>query len=216
MQAPLATNSLSHSTLERLMHYHHFLEKRLRGGARTATSTQLAESIHVDDTLVRKDLAMIGVRGHPRIGFEAAEVVSAIRKVLGFDKKLRAAVVGMGRLGSALASFRGFGDYGVEVCALFDNDPIKIGLLSGDNVVLPLDRLSMVVRSRGINIVILTVPPEAAQEVAQLAVDAGIEAIWNFAGTELKLPHDVFVRHEHILVGLAELAYLVRKAENRS
>jgi redox-sensing transcriptional repressor len=169
----------------------------------------------MDDTLVRKDLAEIGVRGLPRVGFRVVEVVNAIRELLDFNHKTRAVIIGMGRLGSAFASYAGFARYGLEVCGLFDNDPIKIGLMTNGLVVLPVARLPLVVGGKGVGIAMITVPPEAAQDVADLAVSAGIKAIWNFASARIAVPDTVFVRHEHIAVGLAELRYNLRRLQAR-
>jgi redox-sensing transcriptional repressor len=208
---------LKHTLLERLVHYYHFLSDRLEhGNGETVTSTEIAALVNMDDTLVRKDLAAIGVRGLPRVGFKAAEVVTAIRELLAFDRKTRAVIIGMGRLGGAFASYPGFARYGLEVCGLFDSDPIKVGLMSGGLVVLPIDRLPLVVGGKGVGIAMLTVPPEAAQEVADLAVSAGIKAIWNFASTNVRVPEGVYVRHEHIAAGLAELSYSLRCLETDS
>lgn len=202
---------LRHMLLERLVHYYHFLSDRGEQSPNaTVTSTEIAALVDMDDTLVRKDLAEIGVRGLPRVGFRVADVVQAIRELLDFDRKTRAVIIGMGRLGSAFASYAGFARYGLEVCGLFDSDPIKIGLMTNGLVVLPVNRLPLVVGGKGVDIAMITVPPEAAQDVADLAVSAGIRAIWNFASARIVVPDTVFVRHEHIAVGLAELRYSLR------
>jgi redox-sensing transcriptional repressor len=207
---------LSHALLERLMHYYYFVgEQILAGGGRdTVTSTEIAQLIHMDDTLVRKDLASIGVRGYPRVGFKATEVLEAIRRVLGFDRTYRAVVIGAGRLGSAMASYRGFTKYGLEICSIFDKDPAKVGVRMGHLVIQPLEDLAIVVEGKKVQIAILTVPPEVAQKVVDFAVSSGIQAIWNFASTSLKAPEHVFIRHEHISIGLAELSYHL-KSEQR-
>ncbi|MBN2311807.1 MAG: redox-sensing transcriptional repressor Rex [Candidatus Hydrogenedentes bacterium] len=208
-----APDGLRHALLERLMHYYHFLSDVTEAGlGETVTSGQVAELMHTDDTLVRKDLAAIGVRGLPNVGFKCAEVVSAIRDALGFDHPYRAVLIGVGRLGSAIASYRGFSSYGLEICGLFDKDPVKVGLVGGGLVVLPVQRLALVVAQHHASMAIICVPAEDAQEVADLAVSAGIKAIWNFAATDLVLPDDVFVRHEHISVGLAVLSYHLNQA----
>ena len=206
------THGLKHALLERLVHYYHFVGQQIEDGVgTTVTSNQIAELVHTDATLVRKDLAAIGVRGHPRVGFRSAEVLSAIRDLLGFDERYRAAILGVGRLGSAMASYRGFARYGLDICALVDCDPAKVGLLWGSHVVLPMERLADVVRGHDISVAILTVPADAAQAAADQAVGVGIKAIWNFASTRLEVPDNVFVRHEHISVGLAEVSYHLRQ-----
>lgn len=209
---------LRHVLLERLMHYYHFLtQQEETAGSTTFTSTQIAQMVHMDDTLVRKDLAAIGVRGMPRVGFNSSEVLAGIRKALGFDEEVRAVIIGAGRLGGAFASYAGFGPHGLEVCGLFDIAPQKAGLSIGRFRVEPMTCLPAAVREHDISIAILAVPETAAQEVAGQAVAAGIRGIWNFASTNLVVPEDVFVRHEHISVGLAELRYnLMRHREPRS
>jgi len=204
---------LRHALLERLVHYYYFVtEQQEHGCGDTVTSTRIARLMQMDDTLVRKDLAAIGVRGYPRVGFKCSEVADAIRKVLGFDETYRAVIIGIGWLGSAMASYRGFSRYGLEICGLFDCDPVKIGLMRDNLVVLPMERLPLVVRQQGVSMAILTVPVDAAQEVADFAVAAGVKAIWNFASTNLELAEAVLVRHEHISVGLAELGYQLKQA----
>ena len=203
---------LKHVLLERLMHYYHFVvERQDAADGATVTSTQIAKLVHMDATLVRKDLAAIGVRGYPHVGFRSHEVVQAIRDALGFDEPHRAAIIGAGRLGQAIASYHGFTPYGVDIVALFDIAPQKTGLIVGRHEILPLASLARVVAEQNISIVILTVPASAAQEVADQAVATGVRAIWNFATTGLVVPDGVFVRHEHISVGLAELSYHLKQ-----
>lgn len=212
MKATRQASELKHALLERLMHYYHFVSARQdTGQGDTVTSTQIAELIHMDATLVRKDLAAIGVRGYPHVGFKSAEVLSAIRDVLGFDETFRAVIIGTGRLGGAIASYRGFASYGLLICGLFDIAPQKVGLTVGSHEIQPMAALIRFVRDFDVSIAILTVPPEAAQEVADQAVAAGIKAIWNFVTRGLTVPERVFVRHEHISVGLAELTYNLKQ-----
>ena len=205
-------HDLKHTVLERLMHYYHFVGEQLENGqGATVTSTQIAELLHMDATLVRKDLAAIGVRGIPRVGFNAREVLGTIREILGFEEVSRGVILGAGRLGGAMASYHGFARYGLKICALFDCEPTKIGTGWAGYVVQPLENLPQVVREEQIDLAILTVPAEAAQSVATFAIDAGVKVLWNFANTNIHVPEEVFVRHEHISVGLAELSYRLKR-----
>jgi len=204
---------LKHALLERLMHYYHFVaERQDAADGATVTSTEIAKLVHMDATLVRKDLAAIGVRGHPHVGFRSLEVVGAIRDALGFDEPHRAAIIGAGRLGQAIASYHGFMPYSVDIVALFDIAPQKTGLIVGRHEIQPMACLPNVVETQNLSIAILTVPAWVAQEVADQAVAAGVKAIWNFATTGLAVPDGVFVRHEHISVGLASLSYHLKQA----
>jgi redox-sensing transcriptional repressor len=199
---------LKHALLERLVHYYHFvseLEEQTPDG--TVKSHQIAELVHMDDSLVRKDLAAINVRGNQYAGYRAAEILDAIRRRLGFDQTFRAVIIGAGRLGGAMAAYGGFRRYGVEIYGMFDIAPQKVGHTVAGYQIQPIVSLRMTVRRGDVRIAILTVPAEAVQEAADLAVAAGIKAIWNFASISLNVPEDVVVRHEHISVGLAELSY---------
>ncbi|HOF40305.1 MAG TPA: redox-sensing transcriptional repressor Rex [Candidatus Hydrogenedentes bacterium] len=203
-----AKYELGHAHLERLVHYYHFLGERVDLDETTRVSSQqLAQLLTMDDTQVRKDLAAIGVRGVPRLGYRAADVVDAIRQALGFDTIHRAILVGAGRLGGALAAYRGFVKYGLRIVGVFDQDPGKVGTTIGTHFVYNTTELETVIERNNVRLAILAVPAEACQALADRLVRAGIAGIWNFGPTTLTVPSGVVVRHEHIVVGLAELAY---------
>jgi redox-sensing transcriptional repressor len=203
------------------MHYYYFVGEERRPASEvpeedTVSSAEIAEFLHMDDTLVRKDLAAIGVRGYPRVGFKVDEVLTAIREVLGFEQTHRAVIVGAGRMGGALANYTDFAKYGLVVMAVFDNDPAKLGKTLGGAVIQSLDNLESTIARLGVRLAILTVPVDPAQSIADRLVVAGVQAIWNFAPTRLVAPPHVVVRHEHISVGLAELAYHLRRLGDAS
>ncbi len=122
----------------------------------------------------------------------------------------------MGRLGSAIASYEGFGPYGMRIVAVFDADPEKIRRFAGGLRILPLEQLEDVLNIFQIRLAVLTVPPEDAQEIATRLVRAGVQAIWNFAPVKLDVPEDVVVRNEHIAAGLAHLCNDLREANHQA
>lgn len=206
-------HTLNQLVVERLMHYYHLVADQIESqSSGHVSSAQIAQLLEMDDTLVRKDLASIGVRGRPRIGFSTAELMGAVRETLGFNERYRSVIVGAGRLGGAIASYGGFGKYGLDIVALFDADPARVGETLGGAIVQPIDSLESVVRDHRVHLAVLTVPADAAQGLAERLVEAGIRAIWNFAPRSLVVPSNVFVRHEHISVGLAELAYYLKRS----
>ncbi|MCC6486559.1 MAG: redox-sensing transcriptional repressor Rex [Candidatus Hydrogenedentes bacterium] len=203
---------LNQLVLERLMHYFHLVGEQIPDNANGwVSSAHIAQLLAMDDTLVRKDLAAIGVRGRPRVGFSIAELKGRIREVLGFNEIYKAIIVGAGRLGGAIVSYSGFAKYGLSVVALVDADTSRAGEVMGGVLVQPIENLESVINRHDIHMAIITVPAEAAQPMADRLVDAGVRAIWNFAPTSLVVPQGVFVRHEHISVGLAELAYYLKR-----
>ena len=197
---------LGNPTLERLVQYYHFVQAR-PSMAQVVLSSSMAEYADVDATLVRKDLAAIGVRGRTRVGYYKADVLRAIERAFGLGRVCRAVIVGAGRLGCALASYPGFGKYGLTIQALFDTDPLKIGSHVNDIPVVPFEFLETEVRKHDVSLAILTVPAHTAQGVAKRLVRAGVRAIWNFAPVNLSVPRSVFVRHEHLSVGLGVVVY---------
>ncbi len=211
-----AGTDLKHALLERLFHYYHAVGEALHDDGRDAgTSTQIADFLHMDDTQVRKDMAFIGVRGIPRVGFRRSAVLETVSVLLGFDRRFSAIVVGAGRLGGAISSYKGFERYGLRIAALFDSDPNKTGLMWGEYVVQPMEHMPAIVGRDQVRMAVLTVPAESTQEAADKLVEAGVRAIWNFAPAPIVAPDDVFVRHEHISVGLAELSYHLKKRNAR-
>jgi redox-sensing transcriptional repressor len=194
--------------LERLMRYHRFLtEGRGRGAPATVTSAEIASALDIDPTQVRKDLGAIGLRGTGRVGFGAADVVHGIRKVLAFDRTHLAVLVGAGHLGAALLAYVGFARYGLRIVAAFDNDEERTGQEIAGCTIRHARGMRAFIQRHRIRLAILTVPAAAAQKVADRLVAAGISAIWNFSPTPLVVPEHVFVRHEHISLGLSELAF---------
>lgn len=194
--------------LERLMLYNRFLAEATRQKVpTTVTSAEIAEALDIDPTQVRKDLAAVGVRGRGRVGFDVNEVVERIRDVLGFDQTHLAILVGAGHLGGALMSYRGFARYGLRVVAAFDSDTAKVGhQIDGCPIRHTRAMRAFIVRHQ-IRLAILATPVQSAQKIADRLVNAGIKAIWNFTPTRLSVPEGIFVRDEHISLGLAPIAH---------
>jgi redox-sensing transcriptional repressor len=167
--------------------------------------------MQVDDTQVRKDVSIIGYRGKPKSGYSVTGLKRAIGEYLGINYQNTAILIGAGKLGTALAEYPGFEEYGLKLVAIFDNNPNRVGQVIGDFTILPIESLPRVIKSYEIGIAILTVPKTAAQAVAESVIDLGIEAIWNFVPGRLEVPEDVIVRHENLAVGAALLSHYLKK-----
>ena len=166
--------------------------------------------MRVDDAQVRKDVSIIGYRGKPKSGYSVSGLKSAIGEYLGINYQNTAILIGAGKLGSALAEYPGFEEYGLKIAAIFDNSPDRVGQVIGDFTILSINSLSRVVKSRSIGIAIITVPKQAAQEVCDKVVALGIKAIWTFAPTRLEIPEDVVIRSENLAVGAAMLSHYLK------
>ena len=207
-------NLINRLTLDRLMQYYYWITENLDPEIEsTISSSQLAKRLTLDDSQIRKDLAAIGVKGQRHVGFDIREVIDSIRQVLGLTKSHPAVVLGAGRLGGAISSYKGFVNYGLNIAALFDNDPAKIGLMIGDHVVQPLDHLESIIQQSNVRLGVIAVPDHAAQESADRLVTAGIRVIWNFSPANLHLPEEIFVRHERLFVALSQLFYHLNRHE---
>lgn len=194
--------------LERLMRYHRFLtEGRGRKVSPTVTSAEIATALDIDPTQVRKDLGAIGLRGTGRVGFDAADVVRRIREVLAFDRTHLAILVGAGHLGGALMAYTGFARYGLRIVAAFDSDDTKTGQEIAGCTVRSVRGMRPFIQRHRIRLAVVTTPASVSQKVADRLVAAGITAIWNFSPVRLTVPSGVFVRNEHISLGLSELAF---------
>jgi redox-sensing transcriptional repressor len=176
-------------------------------GQEHVSGTVLAGVHNLEPVIVRKDLAMTGAVGTPRIGFRITELIAAIERFLGWDNQTKAVLIGVGSLGTALLGYHGFQDFGFRFVGAFDNDPKVIGKWVHGRRVQALEQLIPFVRRGQILLGVLTVPAPAAQATAESMVRAGIKGIWNFTPTKLHLPGNVVVQKEDLAEGLAVLSH---------
>ena len=207
------TTDLSTASLRRLPRYLRLLVQLLEEGHRYVTSAELARRLAMDESLVRRDLAQTRFAGKPRVGFDVEALKAHLEHLLGLGTAKPAILIGAGRLGQALAAYRGFTEYGLQVRAVFDIDPEKIGRDVHGMTVQPLWTAPALVREERIQVAILAVPADAAQGVADLLADAGVPAFWNFSGYPLHLPAPVLVLNEDLSDSLAVLSF--RLAQER-
>lgn len=193
-------------TFERLKLYHRLL---LDVDEEYISSESIARILKVQPEQVRKDLSYLKTVGKPKVGYRVDELKKELDELFGVKKETNVIIVGAGRLGTALANYPGFERYGIEIVGIFDNDPRKIGQFVSELVVLPLKDLKRVVKRFNVEIGVICVPKESAQEVANLLVACGIRGIWNFAPVNLEVPSDVLVVNEDITQSLLTLKHLL-------
>lgn len=204
-------------TLQRLAVYARFLAEAIERGTSYVSSKQLGEAADVPPAQVRKDLSFLTSAGRPGVGYPAVPLAIQLDNVLDLGREKGAALVGVGNLGRALAVYRGFVTPGLHVTLLFDNDPSKIGLKLGHREILPFGRFLRLISGQGIQVGIVCVPAGAAQDVADVMVESGIRAIWNFAPVRLRVPDDVYVKNEDLSAQYAVLSYhLVRLQDGQA
>ena len=195
------------ATVGRLVTYLRLLTELEEDGTRTTSSDELASRAHVSAFQVRKDLAYFGRFGTRGAGYTVATLRRELRRILGLTRPWSVAIVGMGRLGQALADYPNFDRYDFRLRAAFDADPAKVGLHVGGLVVEPVEALADRVTELGVDMAFLTVPAAAAQVAADALVAAGVRGILNFAPAVLDVPESVHVEPIDFLAGLKRLAY---------
>ena len=183
--------------INRLTLYHYIVEE-FKDEA-YISSTQIADLLDIDDSQVRKDIKFLNNTGRCRVGYNVSELKAAIEKTLGFEKTKEAFIFGAGNLGSALAKYDSFSNYGLKILAMFDNDPLKVGITINNKEVFHISKLSDLVIRLNVNIAILTVPRESAQDAAMFLANSGIKYIWNFTPCVLNVPKDVKVWNENLI-----------------
>lgn len=201
-------------TVRRLPAYLSVLRDLLAGSQEYVSATQLGEQLGIEPIVARKDLASTGAVGTPRVGFRVDELVDAIERALGWNEPRQAFLVGVGAVGTALLSHRVLEEGRIDVVAAFDTDPSKVGTDVQGHPVLRADRLPQLARTMGVLMGILAVPPAAAQSCADMMVEGGIQAIWNFAPVRLRLPPWIVVHSEDLSGGLAVLSVGLAALQN--
>ena len=211
---PKATVSLA--VIRRLPRYHRYLGDLLRAGKLRISSAELAKIMGVTASQIRQDLNCFGGFGQQGYGYNIKFLHSKISELLGVDEGFGAVIIGAGNLGRALAATHMFERRGVNRLAMFDVDPSLIGTEIYGVPVYSVDELAKFCRDNKVDIGVLTVPKEAAYDITNTIVEAGVKGIWNFANMELKVDNpDVIVENIHLGDSLMALCYELKTANEK-
>lgn len=195
-------------TVRRLPLYLRHLLLLKNEGERRISSKGLADRLHLNPAVIRKDLSQFGDFGTPGVGYRIDTLIGRLRTILKLNKVRKAALVGAGKVGSALLNYHGFENYGFKIAAVFDNSPQKVGKQLGTVTVEDVSRVHTL-RSRNIKLAIIAVPSQAAEQVGRDLVKAGIGGILNFAPCHLDIPGKVKVINIDIAMELGSLQYYI-------
>jgi redox-sensing transcriptional repressor len=198
-------------TIYRLSIYLRCLARLHENGIETVSSEALAKAAGVKSTQLRKDLAYFGTFGTRGLGYEVAELYKKIADELGTSRLQPVILVGVGNLGQALLSYRGFEKEGFEIVAAFDADPKRKRDKELKQPIYSTDNLPEFVRQHGVKMAILTVPVAVVQEVTNGLVRAGITGILNFAPIMLDVPEEVSVNNVNLAIELENLSYFIQE-----
>ena len=201
------------ATLERLPLYHRTLQQLEEKGFKTVSSQQLAGFLNIKAEKLRKDLALCGTFGIKSIGYYVTALRKNIENFLGLNYRRKIGIVGASNLGFALATDETFTQLGFEISAIFDKDENFIGQEIGDVKIYDFAKIESISQRKMIDIGVIAVQKEFAQEAADALVAAKVLGIWNFAPVKIFVPNDVQVLDADLSFGLSILNYEVTQAE---
>lgn len=203
------------ATISRLVTYLRILTKLETQGVKNTSSEHLGEEAQVTAFQVRKDLSYFGRFGTRGTGYTVPTLQRELRRILGLTKIWSVAIVGVGRLGQALAYSPSFNENEFKLKACFDIDLTKVGQEFAGITICHVDDLPQVVKEKGIDMGFITVPKRVAQDVADILVKSGVKGILNFAPTIIDVPKDVHVENIDFLVGLKRLSFYILNPQLR-
>lgn len=203
----MPANQVPDIVIGRLPVYLRMLAHLSAENKRVISSEELGRRLNISAAQIRKDLSYFGGFGKQGAGYNVASLQAELRRILKIGQDRPVALIGVGDLGHALARYGGFKNEGFRIATLLDNDPAKIGMQVGELRIEDAQSLEPIVRERGIQVAIITVPANAAQSVADACVRAGVRAILNYAPITLKTPDHVRVQYTDPVMHLQRMAY---------
>jgi len=193
--------------IDRLPVYYRWLRRMQDAGAVTVSSQELGDALDVTPAQIRKDLSYFGRFGKQGRGYSVERLVEELQVILGLNRRWRMVLVGVGRLGRAIASYQGFEPQGFDLVAAFDANTEEIGQHLGGLIVRDVRELELALREQPADIGIVAVPSEVAQQVIDSLVRGGVHSILNYAPITVQVPRGVELRRIDPLLSLQSMTY---------
>lgn len=207
MNKSILNENLSVATLRRMPSYLRYLKILKERDVKFISSVAIAKELNLNSVQVKKDIAFASkTPGKPKVGFNVNALIDDIEDFLGCYNIKDAVLVGVGKLGRTLLSYNGFKNYGLNIVAAFDSDPVLWNSEINGKIIYPIEKLPGILKRSGAKMGIITVPKAAAQDVCDLLVASGAKGIWNFAATHLNVPEGVALKNEDLAASLAILS----------
>lgn len=198
----------SKNQIQRYPIYLKFFKELLEEGETVVSSPRIAKELGYSEEQIRKDLQAVSDEpGRPKKGRELQKLVTTLENFLGYRKSTNAVLIGVGHLGAALLNYPNFAGMGLAINAAFDSDDAKVGTTIAGRKVYSINELSSLLPKLNASIAIICVPSEAAQEVADIAINSGARGIWNFAPTHLSVKEGVAIEDVNLASSLAVLSH---------
>jgi redox-sensing transcriptional repressor len=191
----------------RLSRYLQVLAQSKKMGKDRISSQEISDYTNINATQIRRDLSNFGKFGKRGVGYNIDSLLAEIRRILRTQGQHNIALVGAGRLGQAIASSPIFAEHGINIAAVFDNDPERVGRAIGSLQVTDIRTLPQVVREKNIIVGVLAVPADSAQQVANEVIGSGVKIIFNYSEALLDVPQDVTVHTSNPAVDLLHALY---------
>lgn len=207
----MESREISQAVIRRLPRYYRYLGELLESGVERISSNDLSKRMKVTASQIRQDLNNFGGFGQQGYGYNVKYLYTEIGKILGLDEDHRIVIVGAGNLGQALANYAAFEKRGFILSGIFDVNPRLQGVSIRGVPIRMMDELQSFVQNNDIEIAVLTIPKEKAVEVANMLVENGVRAIWNFAHIDLNLPENIIVQNVHLSESLMQLSYNINR-----
>lgn len=190
-------------TLRRLPWYLSNAKLLKQKGEHFVSSTQMSKEINIDASQIAKDLSYVKISGRTRVGYDLSELINVLEDFLGFTNIHKAFLFGVGSLGGALLGDSGLSHFGLEIVAAFDVNPLKVGTSINGIPIFHSDEFEQKMKEYQVNIGVLTVPIEIAQQISDTMVAGGIKAIWNFTPFRIRVPEQIVVQNTSLYAHLA-------------
>ena len=190
-------------TLRRLPWYLSNIKLMKDKGEQYVSSTQISKEINIDASQIAKDLSYVNISGRTRVGYNIDALIEVLESLLGFTNMHKAFLFGVGSLGGALLRDSGLRHFGLEIVAAFDINPELVGKDLGGIPIFHSDDFGAKMKEYDVNIGVLTVPINIAQEITNKMVDGGIKAVWNFTPFRIRVPENIVVQNTSLYAHLA-------------
>ena len=190
-------------TLRRLPWYLSNIKLMKEKGEQYVSSTQISKEINIDASQIAKDLSYVNISGRTRVGYNIDALIEVLESFLGFTNMHKAFLFGVGSLGAALLRDSGLHHFGLEIVAAFDVNPELVGKDLNGIPIYHSDDFEAKMKEYDVNIGVLTVPINIAQEITDKMVDGGIKAVWNFTPFRIRVPENIVVQNTSLYVHLA-------------
>lgn len=207
----LDNRGISQAVIRRLPRYYRYLGELLENGVERISSNDLSKRMKVTASQIRQDLNNFGGFGQQGYGYNVKYLYTEIGKILGLEEDHKIIIIGAGNLGQALANYAAFEKRGFILTGIFDVNPRLEGVAIRGVPIRMMDELESFVQKNDVEIAVLTIPKEKAIEVANMLVENGVRAIWNFAHTDLNMPDNIIVENVHLSESLMQLSYNISR-----